>query len=111
MHRNTWKQGERRIATHFNTFRTPLSGGSSRHTRSDTLHEKLFIEIKHRQHYPLQKLWLKTLEEAKLEKKTPLIVFNKKNNSEPLMMCRLSDIKKINDEVKDEIFSAGNPVQ
>lgn len=35
-----------RVAKFFGTHRTPLSGGASRHTRSDTLHDRLFIEVK-----------------------------------------------------------------
>jgi hypothetical protein len=40
------KAHERRVARWFGTERTPLSGGASRHTRSDTLHPKLYIEVK-----------------------------------------------------------------
>ena len=42
----TWKARERQVAKYFNTNRTPLSGGSSRHTRSDSLHQDLFVECK-----------------------------------------------------------------
>ncbi|KKK89015.1 hypothetical protein LCGC14_2737340 [marine sediment metagenome] len=52
MNRNTWKQGERRIAKLFGTTRTPHSGMSSRHTMSDTLHKEFFIEIKHNKKPP-----------------------------------------------------------
>lgn len=41
-----WKRDERRVAHYLGTFRTPLSGGNSRHTRSDTLHPLLFVEVK-----------------------------------------------------------------
>jgi len=95
MHRNTWKQGERRIAKLFGTFRTPLSGINSRHTASDTLHEKLFIEVKHRKKIPGDTLWKETMELAKKENKIPLIVFIKKNSSEPVLLCKLKDIKDI----------------
>ncbi len=40
------KTYERKVAKFFGTHRTPLSGGASRHTRSDTLHAKLYIEAK-----------------------------------------------------------------
>lgn len=40
------KTQERRVARYFGVERTPLSGGASRHTRSDTLHPKLYIEVK-----------------------------------------------------------------
>ncbi len=100
MHKNTWKGGERRIARMFKTERTPLSGGNSRHTSSDSLHPRLFVEVKHRKKYPLEKLVNKTLFEAKIENKIPLIVFLKSNSSEPLVLCRLKDIKEIEKELK-----------
>lgn len=40
------KTQERRVARFFGTERTPLSGGASRHTRSDTLHPTLYLEVK-----------------------------------------------------------------
>ena len=42
----SWKAYERRVARYFGSERTPLSGGNSRHTRSDSLHERLYIECK-----------------------------------------------------------------
>ncbi len=95
MNKNTWKAGERRIASMFESKRTPLSGGNSGHTRSDSLHKELFIECKHSKKYPLEKLVDKTFKEAKKEAKIPLLVFLKLNNSEPLILCKLKDLKKI----------------
>lgn len=47
MGRGLWKTYERKVAKFFNTNRTPLSGINSRHdTHSDTLHPKLYIEVK-----------------------------------------------------------------
>ncbi len=95
MNRNTWKQGERRIAGMFGTIRTPLSGSNSRHTRSDTLHLDLFIEVKHRKKYPLEKTLFKTFHEANKEDKIPLMVFLKLHSPEPLVLCKLKDLKEI----------------
>ena len=95
MHRNTWKSGERRIASQFKTKRTPLSGGNSGHTQSDTLHSELFIEVKHSKKYPKNSLWKKVEELSKKEKKIPLIIFIKKSYPNPLVLCRVNDIKKI----------------
>jgi len=96
MHRNTWKQGEARIAKLFNTTRTPLSGICSRHTSSDTLHPNLYIEIKHRKELPLlvefRKEWEKCVENSKKESKTPLFVIIKKYSNEPLVLLKLKDI-------------------
>ena len=46
--KNRGRAFESRVAKFFGTVRTPLSGGASRHTRSDTLHTRLFVEAKHR---------------------------------------------------------------
>jgi len=103
MHSSTWKEGERRIARIFNTNRTPLSGGNSRHTRSDTLHKELFIEVKHRKVVPGEGT-MKIIEQlAKEENKIPLCVFIKKGSSEPLLLCKLKDIKKIASYITDNI--------
>ena len=73
MKRATWKAGERRVARDWHTERTPLSGGASRHTRSDTLHEHLFIETKHRPRHATRTLYDKTEEQAKEEGKIPVL--------------------------------------
>jgi hypothetical protein len=44
----TWKAVERRVARFFGSERTPMSGGNSKHTRSDSLHPRLYIEVKSR---------------------------------------------------------------
>ena len=99
MNRNTWKSGERRIAEMFGTRRTPLSGGNSGHTRSDTLHSDLFIEVKHSKKYPKEVLVNKTFKEAKNEAKIPLLVFLKLNFPEPLVFCKLKDLKEISEKM------------
>ena len=95
MNRNTWKQGEARIAKKFGTVRTPLSGKNSRHTEADTLHKKLFIEIKHRKKIPFLKTYKETIMKSKKEKKTPLVVFIEKNSRTPIVMCDINNLKKI----------------
>jgi len=74
LHRNTWKRREREIAKDFNTERTPLSGGNSKQTRSDTLHPYLFIEVKSRKKHTAVTLWDDTAEKALKEKKVPVVV-------------------------------------
>jgi hypothetical protein len=106
MNRDTWKQGEARIAKLFNTVRTPLSGGNSRHTRSDTLHSNLFIEVKHNKTLPFLSDFRKSIEEteklAKEESKIPLSVFIKMYDSQPFVICRLKDILEIAKHMKIE---------
>ena len=110
MNRNTWKQGERRIAELFGTRRTPLSGGNSGHTRSDTLHKELFIEVKHSKKYPKEILVNKTFKEAKNEAKIPLLVFLKLNFPEPLILCKLKDLKEISEKMTYEGRKANNTI-
>lgn len=74
-----WKQFERRVAQFFGARgRTPLSGGNSGHTRSDTLHPKLFIECKQRKEYAIINLWDSAKRWAKKENKIPVVAISEK---------------------------------
>ena len=44
--RRTWKNRESLVAEFFNGTRTPLSGGNSKVTRADVIHDELFVECK-----------------------------------------------------------------
>ena len=68
-----WKRDERKIARFFGCLRTPLSGGSSRHTRSDTLHPLLFIEVKRRKRHALLNVFHKAKALALKENKIPVV--------------------------------------
>jgi hypothetical protein len=86
-----WKALERRIAKRFGTFRTPLSGMSSRHTASDTLHQELYIEVKWsgrvdakgKKQITIKREWLEEARiEAKKEDKIPMLMFSFKGDKE-----------------------------
>ena len=87
-----WKSRERQIASYFNTYRTPLSGGSSRHTRSDTLHEHLFIEQKHRKNHAVIKLWDQTKVMADKENKIPVVTLTQKGRPGFWIMVKDKDL-------------------
>lgn len=72
--RSTWKAAERRVAAYFGSTRTPLSGGNSKHTRSDTLSPDVFVETKYRAHSATASLFDKTAELARKEGKLPVVV-------------------------------------
>lgn len=82
--RSTWKAWERAIARRLGTERTPLSGGASRHTLSDTLDGAWFIEAKLRRGSEdalrawARKAFEETLEGAASEGKVPVLVFRRK---------------------------------
>jgi len=99
MDRSTWKKDEMKVARFFDTVRTPLSGISSRHSGSDTLHKDLYIEIKMRKKIPFLKTFKETIEQAKEENKIPLVVFREKGSRIPIVMCNLNDLKKIGEYV------------
>ena len=88
--RNTWKQGERRVAKFFGTKRVPLSGSNSGHTASDTMHHRLFIEVKHRARHAIRTLYDKTKALAKKEDKIPMVCLIDKNRP-GFLICIHSD--------------------
>ena len=90
-----WKRAERIVAKIFGTVRTPLSGGSSRHTRSDTLHKKLFIEIKYRKKHGLMSLWREVKQQAKDEDKVPLIALREKGSKYTLIAVEVNDLENL----------------
>ena len=99
----TWKDVERRIALRFGARgRTPLSGGNSGHTRSDTLHDSLFIEVKHRKSYSIFSLFREVKSLAKKERKVPIIILHETSSRDYLVVCELSDLKKVSEYVREE---------
>lgn len=87
----TWKAFERRVAKILGTVRTPLSGGNSRHTRSDTLHEDLYVEVKYsgiiahtggKQITIKREVLMEALHNAALEGKAPMVVFGFKQQTD-----------------------------
>jgi hypothetical protein len=79
-----WKKVERAVAHFWGTERTPLSGGNSRHgTHSDTLHPKVYIELKHGRACPptwagILKLFADVEQKAELERKRAVLVLHPK---------------------------------
>ena len=97
-----FKQYERRIARCFGVERTPLSGRHSRHTASDTLHARLFIDTKVRRE--VRTLWrlFRAIEDlAHQEGKRPVLIVKVPNadDQDSIVACRLKDLKAVADEV------------
>ena len=100
-----FKQYERRIARQFGVHRTPLSGRNSRHTASDTLHARLFIDTKVRRE--VRTLWrlFRAIEcLARQEQKHPVLIVKvpRGDDQDSIVACRLKDLKAVADEVKGD---------
>ncbi len=74
----SWKKLEQKVARLRGTERTPLSGGNSRQTQSDTLDDTFFIECKLRKDPAVWNTYKQVEVLAKKEKKVPVLVIKKK---------------------------------
>ena len=90
-----WKQRERDVAEFFHGQRNPLSGGNSRHTRADVIHDRLFIECKLRKKHTVISLWDETKALADKEGKTPVIALCEKGRPGFWIMVRSEDFLKL----------------
>jgi hypothetical protein len=97
----TWKGVEGRLAKIFDTTRTPLSGGNSKMTRSDTLHKDIFFEVKHRKKHTTWSLWNETATLAKKENKIPVIALHEKGKHGYLLVVNTRHLKEFIEVVKD----------
>jgi len=89
----TWKAVERRIAKVLGGKRNPLSGSSSRHTSGDVIHDKYYVEIKHRARIPFYNIFKDDFLEKKLGKKVSVLLYNKKSRY-CILMIDLDDFVK-----------------
>jgi len=103
MRSKRWKSVEGEIARWFGSTRTPLSGGNSKHTRSDTLDKRFFVECKHGESSMLKTAF-------KMHKKGYCTILNSFDIN--LVMIQYSDlINDVNLQVKQEyqkVFAVGS---
>jgi len=80
-HRRTWQRAEGRAAALFAARRQVGSGSGGREdqTCSDSLHPRLFLEVKLKARHTVVTLWDATKKLATREKKTPVVVLSEKN--------------------------------
>ena len=99
----TWKAKERKIAKKFGVKRTPLSGSNAGGTRSDTLHERLYIEIKTRKELPkmFSTLMEETIDKAIKENKIPVVAISEKGQRGCWFVIHSSDLEFIAKELKN----------
>jgi len=94
----TWKRFELTVARFFGSERNPLSGGNSKHTRSDTLHKDLYIECKYRTAgSALDTLFADTDIKAVVEHKVPIVCTKKRGQSGFLITIHSDDFAYIHE--------------
>jgi hypothetical protein len=98
----TWKSIEGYIAKLFGSTRTPLSGGNGKQTRSDTLHPKIFVELKYGRQSAWIKLFQETAELAGREDKFPVVVLVAKGDRTPYVLAPLDEVylQRLLDELR-----------
>ena len=94
-----WKRAERKGATAIGSKRTPLSGGSSRHTRSDSLHPVIYLEMKYRKSFAAVSQIKREEAKAKKEGKVAVLGFQQRGLHtryylipEPLMAILMANL-------------------
>jgi hypothetical protein len=109
----SWKKLEQKVARMRETERTPLSGGNSRQTRSDTLDDTFFIECKLRKEPAIWNLYGQVEELAKKENKIPLLVIKKKGKHGELFIVNDRYLKEFieNWEANNEENKSNNQNQ
>ena len=68
-----WKRAEQKCATAIGSRRTPLSGGASQITRSDSLHPTIYLETKYRKRFAVVELMRETEVKARVENKVAVL--------------------------------------
>jgi hypothetical protein len=88
-HRSTWKRRERDAARLFGAARQPGSGscGDPERSRSDSTHDRLYIETKLRATSSVRTLWEKTAALARREGKSPVVMLYTKGKVGGLVVC------------------------
>jgi hypothetical protein len=93
-HRSTWKRRERDAGRLFGAERQVLSGSAGRgdRTRSDSTHDRLFIECKLRSTSAVRSLWERTRDRAWAERKTPVLALFAKRKQGALIVVHQDDL-------------------
>lgn len=96
-----WKARERAISDYFRGVgRTPLSGGNSKHTRADVIHDRLFVECKLRAKHTAVTLWDAVKKLATRERKTPVVALAEKGRPGFWLVVHSSDLAAVAREVE-----------
>jgi hypothetical protein len=96
-HRSTWKRRERDAAKLFGVNRQRCSGSSGRDdcSRSDSTHERIFLETKLRQHHAVVALLDATRTLARAEGKIPVLALATKGRPGLVLVIDANDLPAV----------------
>jgi hypothetical protein len=96
-HPSSWKRRERNAAGLFGAKRQPLSGSSGRadRTRSDSTHDRLFVETKLQAVSAVRTLWERTRDRARRESKRPVLALFAKGKPGGLIVVHQDDLAAV----------------
>ena len=103
-HRTSWKRRERDAAGLFGAQRQVLSGscGRGERGRSDTTHERLYVESKLRASSSVRSLWEKTRDLARRERKVPVVALYDKRKPGALIVVHENDLAAVAAELAND---------
>lgn len=92
-----WKARERQAAAYLGAKRNVLSGSAGRDDRgrSDSTHDRVFMETKHYARHAAWTLWRNTKELAKREGKYPVLMLAEKGKAGFLVVVHTDDLDAI----------------
>ena len=110
--KSCWTARERQAARMFGAERQPCSGSSGRDdiTRSDSTHDRLFIETKVKASSSMVSLFDSTREHARREGKTPVLMLATKGRPGFLVVCRADDLAAVAAELAGSDLPLPSPL-
>lgn len=105
MKKATWQKWEDRVARLFGTRRSPNSGAVpewSDETKSDTLHERLFIEVKTKARHALATLWRSTCLLSDDEGKVPVVALAEEGANRVWILVRDDHLQAVAAEYRGD---------
>lgn len=107
-HKSTWKRRERQAALCFGSKRQRCSGSSGRDdcSKSDSTHERIFLETKLRASHAAVALFDETRVLAKREGKVPVVALAQKGRRGILLVIDPNDLMTVAQELAAPVSQA-----
>ena len=109
-----WQKTEKQAADFVCTKRSPFSGSNSGVTSGDSLHSRLFLEVKTKQKHSIKTLYDSTKKLAEEESKIPVLALRETDDKDILWVMAQKDLiellKEVNLHYLDKSIPSGTYV-